>query len=89
MSVGFSSRREPPPPLDTPIWTMVKDRRRITAWTRVSSEVDGVEILYTLDGELLHSMRYRDQALARVKSDVDAKRAELEARGWQFTGDAT
>lgn len=83
MSVGFSKRNPPPPPLETPLWTMTKDTRSITAWSRVSSEVDGVEIVFTLNGELYASYRYPPHTLWKVKPDLDAKHDALLGSGWQ------
>lgn len=83
MSVGFSNRTPPPPPLDTELWTVTKHGRRITAYTRVESTVDGVELRYTIDGEFLYSYRYHGRSLARLKPDLEAKRTELEERGWR------
>lgn len=82
MSVGFSNRKPPPPPLDTPMWTVTRNGHQITAYTRVDSTVDGVEIRYTYDGEFLYSYRYFGTSLARLKPDVDAKLAALLATGW-------
>lgn len=82
MSVGFSNRPDPPAPLDKVLWTMVKNGRRIVAISRVSSEVDGVEIRYMLNDQFLYSFRYHGPSLARLKPDLEAKRAEFVARGW-------
>ena len=64
------------------LWTATKDGRCITALTRVSSEVDGVELRYTLNGDFLYSYRYRDGALAKLLPDLTSKRNALLASGW-------
>jgi hypothetical protein len=68
-----------------PSWTLQKDARRLTAYVRTHPHVEGLELRFVVDGRFLHSQLYRGSDLARLKPDADAKRAEVEAKGWSAT----
>lgn len=86
MSVGLVTSREQPRPNDTPVWTLVKNGRTAQCLTRIDLAVDGVELRYLLDGQFRSSRLYVGKALADLKRDAKAKRAELAAAGWVSHG---
>ena len=70
--------------LDLRLWALVKDGQRAEARTR--RHFAGLELLVTVDGELVASEVIRPGAEASIEPAADRHRAAFEAEGWTPAG---
>lgn len=72
--------QQPDAPHDRPLWVLVKPGRRVEAVVRTVAGV-GDELRILVSGDLRWSQLFRDDDALQAASI--ARRAELEAAGWQ------
>jgi hypothetical protein len=85
--VGFARTYETPAVTrqDITLWSLRKDARRVKAVMRVIDHV-GTELRFLLDGELHMGQLFKPGQGAALEKAAQAKRTELEARGWSTIG---
>ena len=72
-----------PPSPGERVWSMTKNEKRVDAELREHGEF-GCEVQFLYEGELASGKLWPTRAAGLVA--VEAKRQELEAKGWQCVG---
>jgi hypothetical protein len=67
--------------LDIKLWTMRKGARRFSATIRATEQV-GIELRFLMNRELYMSRLFKPSQGAELIAASQAKRRDLEAKGW-------